>query len=213
MELNMNIEERAAKYAAERANKVFADALAEAYKDGYRDGYNDHKANPMVELVNDYDEVEYVDLGLPSGTLWSKDYLRKDGKIVYLPFCEAIKLMLPTEEQWKELRTYCCLTWLNYDPEFDCSFTSWIGEGIRFRECSSVIDGNGFYLRRSHCLSRFWLNGKITENNGYGRTIELTPGAVSLNSNEMHPSELRSEFIGNRVPIRLIKHKNNYDLA
>lgn len=76
-----------------------------------------------------------------------------------------------------------------------------------------MIDGNGFYLRRSHCLSRFWLNGKITENNGYGRTIELTPGAVSLNSNEMHPSELRSEFIGNRVPIRLIKHKNNYDLA
>lgn len=204
----MNIEERAAKYAAERANKVFADALAEAYKDGYRDGYNDHKANPMVELMSDYDEVEYVDLGLPSGTLWSKDYLRKDGKILCLPFCEAIKLSLPTEEQWKELRTYCRPTQLVISPKFNYAFTSRIGSGIMFEECSKCYDGNGFdfYCRRNSAL-RFWLNEKVDEINWVGRIVKLINPQEKENTDKMDPDEFQSVFVGIKLPIRLVKQK------
>ena len=206
MELNMNIEERAAKYAAERANKVFADALAEAYKDGYRDGYNDHKDNPMVELMSDYDEVEYVDLGLPSGTLWSKDYLRKDGKIIYLPFCEAKKFTLPTEEQWKELRTYCRPTHLTVSPKFNYAFTSRIGSGIMFEKCSDCYDGNGFNTFFADVL-RFWLNEKVDEVNWIGRIVRLINPKERKNTDKVDPNELRSMFVGYKLPVRLVKQK------
>ena len=73
--------------------------------DGYRDGYNDREE----EIPEDLREngVEYVDLGLPSGTLWSNDYLKEDDEIVYLPYGKAEKMNIPTEEQWNEL-VKCC---------------------------------------------------------------------------------------------------------
>lgn len=101
----MNISEKADKYAEGKANEAITKAIAQAYIDGYRDGYNDREQ----EIPEDPREngVEYVDLGLPSGTLWSSDYLREDDKIVYLPYGKAEKMDIPTEEQWKEL-VNCC---------------------------------------------------------------------------------------------------------
>ena len=210
----MIIEERAAEYAAERANKVFAVALAEAYKDGYRNGYNDNKANPMVELVSDYDEVEYVDLGLPSGTLWSKDYLRKDGKIIYLPFCEAIKLSLPTEEQWKELVNHSYVTGITQDFKnahksedvAAYSFTSHIGNGIIFGTCWEVYDGNGVNIEdgSNTDVVRFWLAVQTISIN----TVE------SIRWDESDLWRLRgkpfaSRFVGDKIPVRLVKQKED----
>lgn len=210
----MNIEERAAEYAAERANKAFADALAEAYKDGYRDGYNDHKANPMVELVSDYDEVEYVDLGLPSGTLWSKDYLRKDGKIVYLPFCEARKLSLPTEEQWKELVKRSSVAGITqefkqtYKSEEVAAypFTSRIGNGIIFDACWEVYDGNGLNIGDDSDTSyvQFWLAEQTTNRLGDQKYAWWNSRTYIYSGD----SWVRPRFVGEKIPVRLVKQRD-----
>ena len=51
--------------------------------------------------------ANYVDLGLPSGTLWADDYERKDGGIIYSPYDEALKINIPTTEQIEELINKC----------------------------------------------------------------------------------------------------------
>ena len=51
--------------------------------------------------------MEYVDLGLPSGTMWAKESLKDDGVNCLLTFDEANMLCIPSAEQWEELLTYC----------------------------------------------------------------------------------------------------------
>lgn len=52
--------------------------------------------------------MKYVDLGLPSGTLWASDYIKKDGEVLFLPYRDAIdEFNLPTDEQIDELKDYC----------------------------------------------------------------------------------------------------------
>lgn len=189
----MNIEECAAKYAAERANKVFVYALAEAYKDGYRDGYNDHKANPMAELVNDYDEVEYVDLGLPSGTLWSKDYLRKDGKTLYLPFCEAKKFTLPTEEHWKELVNHSSVTGMTLDFKVTYKWEEIAAYSFGSRIGKSIIFDTS--------LIRFWLAEQAT-NCDKGEYVWWYRTGFRC-------SKIYSSCIGDKNPVRLVKQKED----
>ena len=47
----------------------------------------------------------FIDLGLPSGTLWADDFLRDDeGNILYLPCVEAVKYGIPSLEQWTEFQ-------------------------------------------------------------------------------------------------------------
>lgn len=101
----MEITERAGNYAEGKANEAITKAIAQAYADGYRDGYKDREEEIPVDLRDN--KTEYVDLGLPSGTLWSNDYEKENGETLYLPYGEAAKYAIPTEEQWKELREYC----------------------------------------------------------------------------------------------------------
>ena len=68
----MNILEKADKYADGKANEAITKAIAQAYMDGYRDGYKDREAEIPVDFRNN--KTTYVDLGLPSRTLWSTDY-------------------------------------------------------------------------------------------------------------------------------------------
>lgn len=101
----MEITERAGNYADGKANEAITKAIAQAYADGYRDGYKDREEEIPVDLRDN--KTEYVDLGLPSGTLWSKEYETENGETLYLPYGEAAKYAIPTEEQWNELRDYC----------------------------------------------------------------------------------------------------------
>ena len=68
--------ERATNYAAEKTNELLAKAIARAYEDGYRDGYKDRAEK--IDCAIDNTDIEYVDLGLPSGTRWSKEYLKDE---------------------------------------------------------------------------------------------------------------------------------------
>ena len=55
-------------------------------------------------------ESEYVDLGLPSGTLWKS----KNEKNLYYTYEEAVSQFgdkLPSREQFAELQAYCTWTW------------------------------------------------------------------------------------------------------
>ena len=100
-----NLNERAANYAAEKVNELLAKAIAKAYADGYRDGYKECAEDYDIDL---YEDVEFVDLGLPSGLLWSSKYrIDEEGTPLYLTYEEAAALDIPTEEQFNELVENC----------------------------------------------------------------------------------------------------------
>lgn len=99
------ITERANKYADGKAYEAMTQAIAQAYEDGYQKGYEDGIAKVPVEQP--VGKTEFVDLGLPSGTLWSADYEKVDDDFLYLPFAQANVLNIPTKEQWNELFQSC----------------------------------------------------------------------------------------------------------
>ena len=100
-----NLNERAANYAAEKANELLAKAIAQAYADGYNTGYKQCAEDYDIDL---YEDVDFVDLGLPSGLLWSSKYRKnEEGKPLYLTYEDAAILDIPTEEQFSELLKCC----------------------------------------------------------------------------------------------------------
>lgn len=70
---------------------------------GYRKGKLDSQQTFTI------DNVEYFDLGLPSGTLWScaPQYFHYGWHLYLNTYEEAKKLGLPTKEQWEELLSNC----------------------------------------------------------------------------------------------------------
>lgn len=81
-------------------------------------------AKTIEEATMDASElgkVHFVDLDLPSGTLWAKNYIVNDqGEILYLKYNEAVELGIPSLEQWEELKLHCkweCLTAEENDPD------------------------------------------------------------------------------------------------
>lgn len=103
----INLEEKAELYAAEKMNDLMVKAIAQAYIDGYRDGCKDRDAESVKS--NDIEgELCVHDLGLPSGTMWTLNYLEDEGRgIRYLPYIKAVKLGLPSREQVEELIENC----------------------------------------------------------------------------------------------------------
>lgn len=107
----MNTHEKAKAYAEGKALEAISQAIEQAYEAGYQEGYRDgsEKQSNEVSVILQDDNTEYVDLGLPSGTLWASDYLKEDDNDVYLPYCQAIKYSIPTEEQFNELEDKCMI--------------------------------------------------------------------------------------------------------
>ncbi len=108
---------KAKEYAEGKAVDALTVMIEQAYNDGYKAGYEDGLANqePAVDETDEDIEiveqgVKYVDLGLPSGTLWSPEYYGHNYRYATdrkIPYIEAIKLNIPTEEQFKELEIIC----------------------------------------------------------------------------------------------------------
>ena len=109
--MNMNITEKSKEYAKSKALEAITAAIEQAYIDGYEAGFNagasaNNTDNNGVVLI---DGVEFVDMGLPSNTLWAKEYL-KDSKdyVLRLNYYEAEKLsIIPSEKQFDELDKRC----------------------------------------------------------------------------------------------------------
>ena len=81
------------------------------------------------------DTIEkYVDLALPSGTKWASDYLRdKDGNVLYFPYIEAVKMNIPTIEQFEELISNCQIIQdAALDENSGCSFLGTNGNYVHY---------------------------------------------------------------------------------
>ena len=71
------LQEIAETYAAEKMNELMSKAIAQAYADGYRNGYKDRDCE-IGKLDQIEGKIEVHDLGLPSGTLWTLNYLEDE---------------------------------------------------------------------------------------------------------------------------------------
>lgn len=121
----MDIKERAKQYAEGKALEAITSAIEQAYAKGYETGYADGLNRNEVnnQGIVKIDDIEYVDLNLPSGTLWSKDYINRPDILspLYLKFHEAAKLNIPTESQFVELER-CCTKEVIVNKGIVCGF-------------------------------------------------------------------------------------------
>ena len=161
-----NLNERAANYAAEKVNELLAKAIAQAYKDGYNNGYKECADDYDIDL---YEDVDFVDLDLPSGLLWSSRYrMGEENKPLYLTYEEASTMDIPTEEQFNELVENC--NWshiMGYVNRGGYDFRQPVGkycnsvngDHISFREKGMRYIGSGY---GSNDI-RFWIRDDVDE--------------------------------------------------
>ncbi len=178
-----DIMEIAANYAEGKANDALDKAIAQAYADGYRDGYKDRDDEILVDLRDN--KTEFVDLGLPSGTLWAKDFEKDGDSILFVPYTQAKRYNIPTREQWEELVS--CCEWGLYGQVFRCTGKN--GETLDFPKTGRIMttysDGDKSYL---------WL---------LEETVENKNSLVCLYSpwNRI----IEESFMGYKYPIRLVR--------
>lgn len=193
----MNITEQANKFAEETMVKAMNKVVADAYAEGYKAGYKACEERTPLEVRG---EVEYVDLGLTSGTLWASDFLKEDGKRVYLPYCKTLSLNLPTEEQWKELKEEC--RW-EYDVDncYDycrCRCVGPNGHVLAFERTGRKITGG----ENGEWEAFFWIkdDAETNEKNAVRMYNSGKPGRYKSGR-----CTLSAQFAGFHLPIRLVK--------
>lgn len=181
------LREKANSYADKNVINVLKEAFAKVYADGYRDGYKDCKEEIHVDLRSD--KAEYIDLGLPSGTLWSSSYERMGEERLYLPYDKAKEMNIPTESQWMELRKEC--RWSIDSDILYCIGPN--GESIHFERTGyiSIKKKKGIAV-----WSFFWI--KNEEENGN----ECYSAKMSWNT--AHDVQIHPTFRGYSLPIRLV---------
>lgn len=194
------LKEKANNYAEEKVLDVLKEALAKVYADGYRDGYKDREAEMPVNLR--HNETEFVDLGLPSGTLWAKEYEKDSNEIMYLPYQETKQFQLPTEEMWKELLETC-----KWKGDYSSSGLSFYGVVCIGPNGNSIKFSSKGYIQLTEILGRpnygggyvyFWLDDG--EEGNEKKAIYITSGS------ERKPDiEILKVFTGYKLPVRLVK--------
>ena len=191
----MNINERSKEYAEGKALSALNAAIEQAYRDGYNDGLK-HLELERLEAIKE--GVEYVDLNLKSGTLWSSRYVKDEiGNIRRIPFMEASQLSIPTEEDYRELFKECKISFVSQNNYHGVVFTGINGESIFIEYTNN--DG-GDWKCGGYEIFRFWLNEKgEKDNEKKAAAIRKTDKGSSL--------ELYDKFMGLRLPVMLVKHK------
>lgn len=187
----MEIQDRANKYASGKTNEIMIQAIAQAYMDGYQNGYKDCEKEIPAEFQKYM--TEFVDLGLPSGTLWAADYERINGNesIVYLPYDKASSLNIPTKEQWEELFDIC-----RWDFKYVSEKTTYFicngpnGNCIKF-SCYGSIQNEKNLTNYTNAL--FWIRDE-SEN--------LEKNAVCMYNQRQYVVKM---YKGYRLPVRLVR--------
>ena len=190
----MNIIEKSKEYAKGKALDAITAAIEQAYADGFADGYREAKIR--LEAINtDYLnlDVNYVDLDLPSGTLWSQGYVIKSASILRLPYEKTSRLNIPTETQFYELCSNCQI---EKSPNVNQSirFTGKNGEYIDLL----CLDNNGEQIRIDMGGSfRFWLKDD-------GEETKKNYAWIGKSANGWKPFVTKI-FMGNSLPLMLVR--------
>lgn len=185
----IELKEKASIYAEENVINVLKEAFAKVYADGYRDGYNDCQKENAIDLQDD--ETEFVDLGLPSGILWSSDYKKNNDSLLYLSYEEALELNVPTNNQCWELFNNCMFTF--EDNQMCC------------------IGPNGNYLTFCFTGYKEMDSPKFSEivyfwaKNDNG--VDSKAWAAAMGRDSKLWRDTRVMFKGYKLPIRLVKTK------
>lgn len=180
-------------YAAEKTNEMMSQIVAQAFADGYRMGYKDREDEMPIDLRDG--KTEFVDLGLPSGTLWSNDYEKTNNEISYIPYLAAKAFNLPSEEQWKELNDNC-----KWEYEVNNGVYKFICIGLNGKSIS--FSNKGMYTSDGHFsygdIAIFWLRDDSD-------SLEKSASYLyyANNINFLHVKM----FMGYKLPIRLVKRK------
>lgn len=194
-----DLKERAIKYAEVKVKEALTSAIAQAYIDGYSAGWKEREDGTSV--VSNAENVKFIDLGLPSGTLWAEEYLHDSNhNLIYLPYGAASKLNIPSLLQWEELKRYCKFEYqvIQRGKKNVCFFvcTGKNGHSIKFEWSGNVHAGQNIYDRpNSSSKTQSWLNSSSDNHNCF--FIRHTKEGAEL-------SEL-SEFIGYSLPVMIVK--------
>ncbi len=174
----MNISEKAKAYAEGKAVSALTIAIEAAYADGYNAGFADGLASKEGEKPDNLDDgVEYVDLGLPSGTKWAAGYLKdNEGNTIYMAYDEAVKYKIPTEEQIVELIKNCIFVPVPYNPDTqemdgyklvskNGKFVTYLQKGYYNADEIRYIGDPLFWIKRElpdneKCRFAAWLGGR-----------------------------------------------------
>ena len=185
----IELNEKAGIYAEENVINVLKEAFAKVYADGYRDGFKDCHEKIPVDLSRD--RIEFVDLGLPSGTLWSSEKKKNNDGLLYLPYEEALELNVPTNNQCWELFDSCIFTFK--DNQMCC------------------IGPNGNYLTFCYTgykemdspkfseIAYFWVKNDDD--------VDSKTWAAAIGGTNKPWRDTRVMFKGYKLPIRLVKTK------
>lgn len=172
----MTKEEFAQQYAEEKAAEM-AELLKAAYLKGYEQGELKVACSISIE------GIEYYDLGLPSGTLWSKplDYGNVHNYRLFSQNEASRFDGLPTEVQWEELNEICRIhsqDIIGRSGERINTFTCYRGE--------DVPEGYNY----------FWLKSEMDEK-GEAKAGRFNADGLSI----------VSHFAGYKLPIMLTKKR------
>ena len=198
----IGLNEKAGIYAENNVINILKEAFAKVYADGYRDGYKDCQDNDSVNLR--ISNTEYVDLGLPSGTLWSTDYERDENEILLLPHTKASNLEIPSVEQWEELRNTC--QWeFDIDKSYDLCKAQCVGPN------GNILRFDRTGKRNIDTLSEiwevfFWVKDEKEGNNK--NAVHMYNGGKKGTGAFYKSAKTVIEdfFSGYKLPIRLVKN-------
>ena len=189
----MNSIEKSKIYAEGKVIEALRQVVADAYMVGYNAGYQDGIDKIAEDSV--LEETEFVDLGLPSGTLWASDYVKDGDEVLFLPYPEALKDDIPSEEQVNELGEYCKIIRMN-----DSAADKFIYMVLGPNGNSVTFEGYGYMDILEKCSSYLPFFWQIYN---------------SDNPKEFHVPYFYSNgvlgtyclFSGYRIPIRMVKTK------
>ena len=179
------------------------EAFTKVYTDGYRAGYHDKETEALIDMS---DKIEYVDLGLPSGTLWASEYEHEGGDILYLPYEDAEKMKIPTAEQWQELIEHCQIQEHSSSTGrffYGVTFIGPNGNSVKFRPKGYMKGHTSVYHGKNVCGKVFfWIQDK--ENNA---EHEKKVVIIEKGHKRVPYIELTQYFSGYKLPVRQVSTK------
>lgn len=197
----MKVEELLAQSYYESHEAHIKELILTAYKEGYTEGYK-HGLKKSQQII--IDGVKYIDLGLPSGTLWSGPIRKvplgcKYFDYVHCSYSEVSELSLPTLEDFEELYHHCMPSFHD-EISKSVQFTALNGQRIAI-DTKNYKPQNSNYTRFRQGemvpagTNMFWLKSEVKDN-------EASVVVIDTNIKELYPS---THYVGYKLPFILVK--------